>query len=254
MTALAELIGKLRNKKKAAHRSKFGHYLDTVRDLASGAEIDSDEVAAVLDANGRDETSLEKDVRLQEQRYSWAATMRANQQAVQDRLAAENELQTAQQKLQAAFDKLQPAVNDAHNKLADANHRFLITQGADSLLAGNLLDSELLEREASIIARLQDIVAELRPLVKDRGFKMDSLQNAEFRLAQMQARKPGDWLGFGTINPNFWKNQSIDPEKQNVDDLQNQLRQLDAAINPRQTEQARLQRELDAIHQQKLLP
>ena len=251
---LTPLLDSLRAKKQTAARSIFAEYLNLVRRLASGEECDSDEVAAVLDATGRDETSLEKDVRLQEQRYSWAATMRANQLAVADRLRAERELQTAQQKLQAAFDKLQPAVNDAHNKLDDANHRFLITQGADSLLAGNLLDSELLERESSIIARLQDIVAELRPLVKDRGFKMDSLVNAEFRLAQMQARKPGDWLGFGTINPNFWKNQSIDPEQQNVADLQNQLRQMDAAIAPRQAEQARLQNELNQIHREKLLP
>lgn len=254
MAALADVLGKLRNKKQAAHRSTFSHYIATVRALADDREVDADECSHILESADRDETALKRDVGIQQQRNARAATLQANRQAVADQIVAQNAVADAQRKLQDAYDQLQPAIAAARQRLDDANLRHSCTQGADSHLAENILDKELLQREAIVNRQLREIQAELKPLLKDREFKQASLQNAEFRLAQMHSRKPGDWPGFGMINPNFWKNQSIDPEKQNVDDLQNQLRQLDAAINPRQAEQQRLQAELAEIHSEKLKP
>ena len=244
--ALAELISKLRSRKQAAHRSQFGHYLSTVRELASNAEIDSDEVAAVLDANGKDESDLERDVNLQQQRFTWAATMVANQQAGTDRLRAERELQTAKAKLQEQYDKLQPAVDAAHDRLNDANLRYLTTQGADSRLAENILDQELLQREAALIPELQTINSELKPLVADHGRLQTALENAEFQFTQ-KTRSTGRvaW---------FVQAKNADELAEIVTNLQSQLRQLAALIHTRQQKQARLQAELNAIHQEKLLP
>ena len=246
MTALAELIGKLRNKKKAAHRSKFGHYLDTVRDLASGAEIDSDEAAAVLDANGKDESSLEHDVGIQQQRFTWSAQLQANQQAGADRSRAERDLATAQQALQAAYDKLLPAVDAAHDRLNDANLRFLTTQGADSRLAENILDQELLQREAALIPELQTINSELKPLAADHGRLQTALENAEFQHTQ-KTRSTGRVAWF--IQPKDARELA-----EIVANLQSQLSQLDALIRPRQQRQRELQRQLSEIHAEKLQP
>ena len=243
---LTTLLDSLRNKKQAAHRSEFGHYLGLIKSLASGSEIDSDEVAAVLDTTGKDEDDLSRDVGVQVQRFSWAAQLQAHQQASTDRLRAERELQTAKAKLQEQIDKLQPAINAAHDLLNDANLRYLTTQGGDSKLAENVLDQELLLREAALIPELQKINAELRPLVADRGRLQTALENAEFQHTQ-KTRSTGRvaW---------FVQAKNADELAEIVANLQSQLRQLDALIHPRQQRQRELQAELNSIHAEKLNP
>ena len=243
---LTTLLDSLRNKKQAAHRSEFGHYLGLIKSLASGAEIDSDEVAAVLDATGKDEDDLSRDVNLQQQRNAWAATMVANRRAGTDRLLAERELQTAKAKLQEQIDKLQPAINAAHDRLNDANLRSLTSSGADSKLAENILDQELLQREAALIPELQKINDELRPLAADHGRLQTALENAEFQFTQ-KTRSTGRvaW---------FVQAKDADELAEIVANLQSQLRQLDALIRPRQQRQLALQRQLCEIHAEKLAP
>jgi hypothetical protein len=253
--ALAELIGKIRTKKMAAERSAFQHYISLIRDLATGTEVDSDEVAAVLDATERTEINLERDVNLQQQRNAWHSQRIANEQAERDRLQAERELATAQQALQAAFDKLQPAVDAARDRLNDASHRILITAGAEAWLSNsaNLLDVELLQRESAVSARLKDVIAELQPLLTDRTNKQHSLENAEFSLSRLQSRGPGNlFTGFGAAIWQVLPNEK--PLRDRVSDLRNQLAQLEEAIRPRLAEQQRLQNELQTIHAEKLKP
>lgn len=251
--ALAELIGKLRNKKQTATKTAFSHYLEAVRKLASGTEIDADEVGHIIDAAGRDESALEKDVNLQQQRLTWHAQLVRNRKAAQDRVQAEIDLQAAQKKLQDALNALQPAVDAARTRVADANHSTMVTAGAEAWLAGNVLDTELLEREQALNTQLTEINAELRPLLEDRGHKQHSLGNAEFNLARLQSRKEGDWMPAGIVQY-FNQTQDVKELTERVNDLRNQLSQLDEAIRPRQAEQHRLQAELNQIHQQKLLP
>ena len=243
---VVELISKLRSRKQTAARSTFGHYLATVRDLARGEEVDADECSHILDVNGKDESDLERDVNLQQQRFTWAATMVANQQAGTDRLLAERELQTAKAKLQEQIDKLQPAINAAHALLNDANLRYLTTFGADSKLAENVLDQDLLQRESALIPELQTINSELKPLVADRGRLQTALENAEFQHTQ-KTRSTGRvaW---------FVQSKNADELAEIVANLQSQLRQLDALIHPRQQRQRELQRRLSEIHAEKLNP
>ena len=243
---LTTLLDSLRNKKQAAHRSKFSHYITLVRDLASGAEIDADEAGHVLTVADKSEDDLSRDVNLQQSRNTWAAQLQANQQASTDRIAAERDLATAQRALQAAYDKLLPAVDAAHDRVADANLRFLTTQGADSKLAENILDQELLQRESALIPELQKINAELKPLVADRGRLQTALENAEFQHVQ-KTRSTGRvaW---------FVQSKNADELAEIVANLQSQLRQLDALIHPRQQRQRELQRRLSEIHAEKLNP
>jgi hypothetical protein len=252
--ALAELVQKMKSKKQATARSAFGHYLEAVKALASGKEIDADEVGHIIEATGRDESALERDVNLQQQRNAWHSQLMQNKQAVQDRLQAEHDLASAQQAMQAAFEKLQPAVEMAQARLHDANHRFMTTLNAEAWLAGNLLDVELLQRESELNDRLREINQELAPLLADREHKRSSLMNAELCLRQITGRPNDAWPTLGSINPLFWRNKDTVPAQQRVDDVRSQLSQLEQAIRPRQQEQQRLQAELNAIHQEKLKP
>jgi hypothetical protein len=177
-----------------------------------------------------------------------------NKQAVLDRHQAERDLQAASAALQAAYDKLQPAVELAHERLNAANHSSLITMQAEGWLAENVLDHELIEREAAVVVQLRKVNQELNPLLQDREHKRSSLMNADLCLRQITGRSDDAWPTFGTINSLFWRNKETIPAQERVDDLKNQLSQLEQAIHPRQQEQAKLQSELNSIHQEKLKP
>jgi hypothetical protein len=252
--ALAALVQKMKSKKQATARSAFGHYLEAVKALAAGKEIDADEAGHIINVAGRDESALERDVNLQQQRLAWHSQLMQNKQAVQDRYQAERDLAAASAALQAAYDKLQPAVELAQARLHDANYRHSTTLNAEAWLAGNLLDVELLQRESVLNDRLREINQELNPLLQDREHKRSSLMNADLCLRQITGRSDDAWPTFGTINSLFWRNKETIPAQERVDDLKNQLSQLEQAIHPRQQEQARLRNELNQIHQEKLKP
>ena len=252
--ALAELVQKLKSKKQATERSAFSHYIEAVRTLAAGKEIDADEVGHIINVAGRDESALERDVNLQQQRNAWHSQLMQNKQAVQDRHQAERDLAAAQRALQEVYDKLMPAIELAQARLHDANYKHSTTQNAEAWLAGNLLDVELLQRESVLNDRLREINQELNPLLQDREHKRSSLMNADLCLRQITGRSDDAWPTFGTINSLFWRNKETIPAQQRVDDLKNQLSQLEQAIHPRQQEQVRLQAELNSIHQEKLKP
>ena len=252
--ALAELVQKMKSKKQATARSAFGHYLEAVKALASGKEIDADEAGHIINVAGRDESALERDVNLQQQRNAWHSQLMQNKQAVQDRHQAERDLAAASAALQSAYDKLQPAVELAQARLHDANYRHSTTLNAEAWLAGNLLDVELLQRESVLNDRLREINQELNPLLQDREHKRSSLMNADLCLRQITGRSDDAWPTFGTINSLFWRNKETIPAQQRVDDLKNQLSELEQAIHPRQDRQRELQGELNSIHQEKLKP
>lgn len=253
--ALAELIGKLRSKKQTARRTAFGRYLDLVKSLASGQEVDSDDAAEILAATGRNELALETDVNRQQQRDQWHATLLRHRQASTDQATAAAELERAQAALNEALRKLEPAVVAARAKLDAAIHSQLVTAGAEAWLSSpeNLLDEELTQREQAVNLRLREVNEELRPLEIDRQHKQDALQNAEFQLTRIQGRGTGNtWTGFGQ-----WLSQVLPDEKPvraKITDLQRQIAQLTEAIEPRRREQLRLQAELDQIHRAKLEP
>ena len=253
--ALAELIGKLRTKKQAVHRSALGHHLEAVKALASGKEIDADEVGHIIDAAGRDESALEKDVNLQQQRFAWHAQRVQNQQAVSDRLQAENELQAAQRALQSAYDKLQPAIDQAQARLNDANHKFMTTMQAEAWLADpeNIIDKELLEREAAVNAQLREVNNELKPLLQDQARRQTTLENLQSHVGKLRDHASIPWLPLEMLGLQQ-ADAAIKSTDARIEAVRDELQQLQEAIRPRQQKQVRLPAELNQIHQEKLKP
>lgn len=251
--ALAELVQKLRTKKQAATKTAFSHYLEAVKKLASGSEVDADEVGHVLDVADKTEADLERDVNLQQQRLAWHAQRIQNQQAVSDRLQAERELQAAQQRLQEAYDKLTPAIKQAQNRLDDANYRFATSMNAEEWLSGNLLDVELLEREAFLNGRLREINTELRPLLQDQVRRQTTLGNLQSHVEKLREHASIPWLPLKVLGLQQ-TDSAIKSTDARIAAVRDELQQLQEAIRPRQQEQQRLQAELAKIHSEKLLP
>ncbi|MCX7396549.1 MAG: hypothetical protein NT138_02590 [Planctomycetales bacterium] len=253
--SLATLVQKLKSRKQVAERTTFQQYLATVRELASGAECDSDEVAIVLDVADKNEADLERDVNLQQQRLSWAAQLRINQQSVSDRLQAESELQAAQRALQAAYDKLQPAIDQAQARLNDANHKFMTTMQAEAWLADpeNIIDKELLEREAAVNAQLREVNNELKPLLQDQARRQTTLENLQSHVGKLRDHASIPWLPLEMLGLQQ-ADAAIKSTDARIEAVRDELQQLQEAIRPRQQKQVRLPAELNQIHQEKLKP
>lgn len=253
--ALAELIGKLRTKKHSAERSAFSEYLTLVRVLANGGEADSDEADHILKAAGRSESTFEHDVELQQQRNTWHSQRQQHWQSIEDRRAAENELQAVTDELNLVLAKLQPKIDEARSKIQTAEHTRNVTAHAEARLTAeeNILDRELLEREQSITERLRPIWQELEPLLADRRHRESSLSADEQALTSL-IRIESDHTQFSTLTSFFSKSASRNNLESSIDDLKNQVDQLDELIIPRQRVQQRLQNELNEIRQQKLQP
>ncbi len=253
--SIATLIQKLRTKKQETNRTAFSHYLGLVKSLASGAEIDSDEAAAILAATGRSESDLESDVNRQQQRFEWARQREAHYQSIEDRAAAERELSSVQAELNATILKLQPRIDAARDKMQAAEYRRNVTYQAEGLLmdAANVLDAELLQRERSLTQRLRELAAEINPLRIDLSHKRDSLRSAEDELERIRRRDPGNvFTGVGAWFGQVLPDQK--PAQRRIDDLRNQIAQLERHIQPRQQELDRLTAELHSIHEEKLRP
>lgn len=252
---IATLIKSLKSKKHSAERSAFGHYMQLVRDLASGAEVDSDECSHVLEAGAVDESDLERDVGIQQQRNAWHAGRQQHWQAIGDQQQAESELAFVQNELSVALRKYQPRIDAAREKIRQSEHIRNITTHCEARLLDpeNILDRELLERESAIIAELKPIGLEIEPILQDRRHRQTSLDNSEQSLANLRKFEE-DHTRFDTLVQFFSKSASQKRLESHIAEMRDEIQQLDDLIIPRQRELSRLRNELAKIHEAKLQP
>ncbi|MCX7399705.1 MAG: hypothetical protein NT138_18710 [Planctomycetales bacterium] len=252
---VTKLVSDLRTERKNEHRTARGANVDLHRRLGSGAEVDANEVKRILFAAGKSDDDFEREAQKQQQRFAWHAQRVQNQQAVSDRLQAESELHAAQRALQAAYDKLQPAIDQAHDRLNAANHRFMTTTQAEAWLSDpeNILDKELLEREAAVVARLREVNNELKPLLQDQARRQTTLENLQSHVGKLREHTSIPWLPLEMLGLQQ-ADEAIKSTDAHVAAVRNELQQLQEAIRQRQQKQVRLQAELNQIHAEKLKP
>ncbi len=237
--ALAELIGKLRSKKRATERTAFGHYLGLVRDLASGTEIDADEAGHIMAAADRTVIDLENDVATMQRRLAAAAQLSRHEAAQESFEIASRKLQDAQARFDEAYRRFQPPIDDAVNERAAWELVVLQTSSVESVLLSTVMDAELLQREAELISERREIQQKLRPLLDDRKHQSDWSSGEHYR--NLDLRKKRDREGIAASDSR-------------MDDLTSQIRQIDAASAPMQKRLDAIADELNEIHFEKLKP
>lgn len=237
--ALAELIGKLRTKKRATERTAFGHYLGLVRDLASGTEIDADEAGHIMAAADRTVPDLENDVATMQRRLA-AATQLSRHEAAQESFEiAARKLQDAQARFDEAYRRFQPPIDEAVNERAAWELVVLQTSHVESVLLETVLDGELLQRESELIRERREIQSKLRPLLEDRKHLFDWQRGEHYRNIDLRKKKNRD---------------GIAASDSRMDDLTSQILQIDDASDPMQKRLTAIENELAEIHVEKLKP
>lgn len=252
---ITKLVSDMRTERKNEHRTARGANVDLHRRLAAGAEVDANEVKRILMAAEKSDDDFEREAEKQQERFLRHAQRLQNQQAVSDRLQAESDLQAAQRALQAAYDKLFPAIEQAQVRLNDANHRFMTTTQAEAWLADpeNILDEELLEREAAVIARIRELNNELKPLLQDQARRQITLENLRTHVGKLREHASVPWLPLKMLGLQQ-TDEAIKTTDARIAAVRDELKQFEDAILPRQQEQDRLQAELNQIHAEKLKP
>ena len=113
---IATLFARRKTVQQQAIRPIRQQYLDCVRSLADGGEVDEDILFRVMDALDVSESQLSKDVATQQERFAAAEQVahRTAQQAESDRLTAEqNKLKAEHDKFMSAWQPKARAVNNS---------------------------------------------------------------------------------------------------------------------------------------------
>ncbi len=251
MAIISGLLDKIRSKKRQLELSRADQYLQTIRDMASGKELDADEVAEILDALSKTERDFELDVEKMEQRFVEAGQLKEKEALERTIPTLTRNLELASEALEAAYRKLQPSVEFASQQLRSAENRQLLFHGIEGKLVSSCMDQSLLTREKELISQRAELHSKRTPLQSDLRTAQAIIRNCEisFESLKHQSKK----------NPNYKPEQSDirSKERSCADELARQkpyAEQLEAAIAKIDEELEPINRELADINKQKLVP
>lgn len=167
MIIIKELFRKKRQKVSDAVRPIRQRYLELVRSLASGEEIDEEEVFAITDELGVDEQKLSADVSTMQQRLKYAQQLEQNRQAAMSHAGIMADLERLNDEYAKFVAKWQPRKDAVAQALKDNDLVIATTNGAESKLLESCLDPEILDRQAELNERRKKVGTELYDLQND---------------------------------------------------------------------------------------
>ncbi len=245
-----KLLATLRSKRQEIHRSKFSHYLDCLKALARGEEIDADEVGHILEAAGKNDSDLESDVAVMQRRLAAAEQFGKNEAAREGFEVASRKLIEAQERLEEAYRRFQPPVEAASNERAARELEIYQTQNGESILLSTVMNVELLARENELVGEKREIYQKLRPLLEDREKDMAWLRAEQDRNADLH-KKMGQ---FTNPEGRHLARPAVDKSDARLADQKSRIKQFDTAIQPMQKRVDAINAEIEAIHFLKLEP
>ena len=167
MAIFANILDRIREKKKEMVLSSHDAYYSLLKDVASAKEVDADEAAMVLDAVGKTEDQFEADVQTMESRFGWDADLKARRKLESQLPGLQAKLDAAKLALDEAVRKLTPVVNLAWDELNDVQNRQTELIHVEARLSGCCLNETLLTRERELSAQRKDLLSKRSPLAED---------------------------------------------------------------------------------------
>jgi hypothetical protein len=248
--SVTTILAALRRKKTAAKRSTFDAYMDLVRAVASGQEIDADKAAETIEQASKSEESFEKDVETQQTRYEDYRLMQGitELQASVARLTASKE--QLQEKLNAAIAKYKPGIDEAFTAIHQLEQQILSATGAEPRLLHSCFDKTLLDRETELIARRTNLLEQRRPL--DEDFERAKSMHSTYKtgLANEVAAEAKEDYG----PTKSYRREQIAAWRRKLTSNESFRDQLAAALRDNANELEPIQKELKEIHEAKLTP
>ncbi len=181
--AFGAILEKIRFQKRQLAVSSQQAYFNLVRDIASGAEVDPEEAALVIENAAKSESELEADVTKMERRLEESRELSRLQKLAKSLPALEAKHRLAQQAYDDAIAKLKPALDAASTELCALQTECDRSTSCEVYLLGSAMNPEILDEERRLLAARLEIRDKLEPLQNDHAIEAGRLQNLQENLA-----------------------------------------------------------------------
>jgi hypothetical protein len=247
--AFAGILERIRTKKKELTSNTSDAYFELVRSVAGGSEVDCEQAAIVIEANGRDDESFERDVETQGARIGLAAQLKHKQ-------ALQKQMSSLEQAERIASESYQRVVTEAATKLTaaqrakrDVEHELLQLTQIEVRLRETCLDSSLLQRESELSSQRMKLIQQRRPLEEDLSRAANSVQSFQSSLNALH-RKIADRNNDAVAKASYKRDLALN--EQALRQSQSVLDQLQKAVNDIDEQLLPLDEQLGLIRQRKL--
>lgn len=150
MNAVKELFSRIGKRKVEKQAQGWPEYKSLLVALARGEDVDPDHAKLLIEAMGKSQDDLAKDVTAMEKRISAVVRHRQHQEAAKQIGPADQELAGLQAKLAEAHRKYDPLIRDAQSRRQAIEAEMTATAGAEKELVNTCLDPAILEREKEL--------------------------------------------------------------------------------------------------------
>jgi uncharacterized protein YukE len=243
------ILEKIRSKKRELTQTTADAYFQLVREVAGGSEVDIEQAAIIIEANGKDDAAFEKDVETQQVRIALAAQLRHKKTLESQMPKLESVERQASEHYAKVVAEASSRLNAAKKARRDVELELLGLTQIEVRLRESCLDSSLLAREAELNMQRVELVQKKRPLTEDSERAKNMVQSHQSSVDALRIkieRAKNDQLARQSYKrdlPQF--EQALEQHQHVVDQLEQAIAVLDAQLAP-------IDQELESIRLKKL--
>lgn len=218
-------------------------------DLASGADVDIEDVKALTVDAGKSEEQCSRDLELMEQRIE-RIRERENWLKLESEVPVlRSKLEALQAELDAVVSRVQPQIDALSSQLFERSVASANAVRIEVWLNENCLNQALVEREREVSSQRQEIASKMKPLSDDLEIAKQRISYFNARLENFENRNDG-W------KPRTDSDQGRELEalQANRDHAASIADQLERELELLREELVPIDRELRDIQAQKLQP
>jgi hypothetical protein len=182
------ILERIRSKKKELTSNTSDAYFELVRSVAGGSEVDIEQAAIIIESNGKDDESFERDVETQQARIGLAAQLKHKQ-------ALQKQMPKLEQAERIASENYERVVSEASSKLNEAKRakralesELLSLSYVEGKLSETCLDETLLAREVELTSKRMTLIQKRRPLEEDYRHSTALVSASHARIAGLQSQ------------------------------------------------------------------
>lgn len=243
------ILERIRSKKKELTSNTADAYFELIRSVAGGHEVDVEQAAIVIESNGKDNESFERDVETQLERIGLAAKLK-------HKLALEKQMPKLESVERQAGEHYAKVVAEASSRLNEAKKakrdvelQLLGLTQIEGRLRESCLDASLLQRESELSSQRMKLIQQRRPLEEDLSRSANTVQSYQSSVDALN-RKIADRNNDAVAKASYKRDLGL--KEQALRQSQHVLDQLQKAVHDIDSELLPLDQELGLIRQRKL--
>lgn len=254
---IASLFQRKRAIKAEAEKPLQEQYIDIVRSLARGDEIDEQEIFQVIDALNITEQQLSKDVDTQQKRFDLGMQLQKRDQAIDDVAALNRDCERLDAEYQKFMASWQPKRTTAFNNLRAAEVVLLQTSNVEAKLVETCLDPSLLERGKGLDSRRNKLGFAIRELEDEVARCRGRISHARAMVEQVDidnSRLPGAFIDGHQKTRDKFKAHQVELAKKSLADEERSARPTLERYEKLKADLSEVDAQIRELNKEKLIP